>query len=324
MKKIGADQEIFFIVNPRAAEGKTGRRWQGMKARLQTQGLHFKAALTQGPNAAPRQVQAAIEGGSRIIIAIGGDGLVNEALNGMVDEEGRLRHPDLVLGFWPAGTGCDFARSVYGKGYQGDLYTLLTEGVVKKIDIGRLDYTLNQGKGSRFFINSSDGGLGADTCYFVNGSTKALGGLPAYLWGALKAILRFRYQPLCLEYDGRQEKGRYLMIFCNNGRYGGGGMDITPLARLDDGLLDLLIVREMSKIKILASLRRIYTGSHLKLKEISYVQAKEISLRGASLFVETDGEIPGKTPARFSILPQALPLLLPASALKSGAFGGDN
>ncbi len=302
---------LFFIINPMAANGKAGKWWQKTSADLKAKGLSFKEAFTKGANQAQGQVKAAILEGSRLIIAVGGDGLVNEVLNGVLDEKGNLLAPDLIFGFWPVGTGCDFARSIFKSRKDEDLYGLLINGIVKRVDIGLVNCTLGKKRVKRFFLNSSDAGLGAYTCHFVNSATKFAGGRLSFMWAALKGVVSYKYQDIEVEYENNLRQGKFLMIFCNNSRYAGGGMKITPRAILDDCFFDLLIVRKMPKLKILFYFFSIYKGRHINLKEATYIKAKNVKIKGAPLYVETDGETPGKTPAEFSLLPKALPLLLP-------------
>ena len=306
-------KRTFFLVNPQAAQGRSAHWWARMMEKLRALDMDFIVEQTSGPYSAPDQVRAALAAGFRRIVAVGGDGMANEALQGFLDAEGRPLYADAEMAFWPSGTGRDFSRTIYTDTSDGAFVDLLLHGQTMRVDIGRLLYTDAAGQQkSRYFLNSCDAGLGADTCYAVEkGFAKRLWGKLAFVFGALTAIWRFRYQPLCLEFDGEVLEEPFLMIFANNGRCAGGGMLVTPMASICDGRLDMLAVRKMSKVKILRFFSSVYSGKHIQLPECVYRKVKTLKISKTTLLVETDGELPGQTPVEVSVLPAALPLLLP-------------
>ena len=306
-------KRTFFLVNPQAAQGRSAHWWARMMEKLRELNMDFIIEQTSGPYSAPDQVRAALAAGFRRIVAVGGDGMANEALQGFLDADGRPLYADAELAFWPSGTGRDFSRTIYSDTSDEAFVELLLHGQVMQVDVGRLLYddALGQRK-SRYFLNSFDAGLGADTCYEVEkGFAKRLWGKLAFVFGALHTLWHFRYQPLRLEFDDEVLEESFLMIFANNGRFAGGGMLLTPTASLCDGCLDMLAVRKISKPKVLRFFSSVYSGKHIQLPECVYRKLKTLKISKTKLLVETDGELPGQTPVEVSVLPAALPLLLP-------------
>jgi len=314
----------FFIINPKAAQGRSGERWQKLCDSLKSQGLDFDVEMTTAPESAIHQVRDALDKGYRRIVAVGGDGLANEALNGFIDPEtDRPYYADAEFVVCPSGTGRDFARNIYENADSfADLADNLNNGRVRLIDIGRVDFFDAKGNEMhRYYLNSADAGLGANTCYEVEkGFAKRLWGKISFAFAAITAIFEFQYQPVHLEIDGEVRDGEFLTVFASNGRFGGGSMLITPRASLNDGLLDILIVDKMKKLRIFRFFLSVYKGKHIELPEVEYIQAKEIKISGSKLWFETDGELPGLTPAVFRVIPGVLRLRVPAELPSNAAL----
>ena len=312
-----ADKRIFFLINPKAGGEKAGTWWEDQRRLLDESGLDFFYEFTDGPASAPGQIRRAVsENGAEALFIVGGDGSLYDAINGVFNE-GQLVKPGLVFGVCPVGSGCDFARYIYS-GHMPALTELLRQGRVAYTDVGCCEYAGPSGvREQRYFINSFDMGAGADTCAQVNaanGRIKRLtrNGKLSFLLTSLKVLLAFKYTHTVIEADGHIYVGEYIIAGAANGRYIGGGMMMFPDAFLDDGMLDLLLVERRSKLDILRAFPLIYSGRHLSLPGITYVKAAGIHVKtDHPLHIELDGEVPGYTDVSLSVLPGALPLLLP-------------
>jgi diacylglycerol kinase family enzyme len=217
----------------------------------------------------------------------------------------------------PAGSGCDFGRFVYGRRGE-NLLDLLAHGAIMPIDIGRCDFKDENGKKQRkYYINSFDVGAGADTCCTVNSSFSWMkrifsnGHLP-FLVSALKELMTFKYTATKVEADGELFEGEYLIIGAGNGAYAGGGMNLFPNARMDDGLLDVILVKRRSKIHIMRDFPRLYDGNLKNVPDLEYRQVKSVTITTQRRIpLELDGEVPGYTDTQICVLPGLLPLLKP-------------
>lgn len=312
------DRRIFFIINPEAGSGRARSAWEALLPKITELVPDFFWAYSQFAGSITQQVREAVrDNGARAVIVLGGDGSLNDALNGLVEDD-RLIREDVVLGFHSIGSGCDFARTVHQK-KKPSLLTLLQSGQVRQIDIGCCDYSTKQETVQRaYYINSFDAGAGADSCLAVNaegGRIKRMfrNGKIAFLVTALKVLCTFHYTATVVETAERTYQGHYIIIGVGNGRFCGGGMQLYPQAKLDDGLLDLLLVEKRSLPAILYAFTKIYSGKFVREKNIHYLQTKQVRIAAMSpLVIEIDGEVPGTTRADIFVLPKLLPLLVQA------------
>lgn len=313
-----AEKRIFFLINPKAGGGLAEKCWK-IELPLLEGKIDFFYEYTKGPDSIGDQIREAVcERDAEAVIIVGGDGSLYDAVNGIIADN-ALFSPELILGVCPLGSGCDFARYIYG-GKHMPLLDLIRNGQVKRIDVACCEHADLEGNRKRhYFINSFDMGAGADTCVSVNageGRIKRLtrNGKLAFLLSALKVLLSFHYTDTVIEADGRKYSGEYIIAGAGNGRYIGGGMLMFPRAALDDGLLDLLLVERRSKLKLFQAFPLIYSGSHLNLSGVTYEKAADIRIKtGRPIPIELDGEVPGFTDVTLSVLPGVLPLLLPDS-----------
>ena len=313
-----ADKRIFFLINPKAGGGLAEKCWVNELPLLEGN-IDFFYEYSEGPGSTGEQIRRAVcERGAEAVIIVGGDGSLYDAINGIIADNALFR-PNLIFGVCPLGSGCDFARFIYG-GKHLPLLDLILNGQVKMIDVACCEHADRIGNRERhYFINSFDMGAGADTCVSVNagnGRIKRLthNGKLAFLLSALKVLLTFHYTDTMIEADGLECSGQYIIAGAGNGRYIGGGMLMFPQAALDDGLLDLLLVERRSKLKLFQAFPLIYSGSHLSLNGVTYKKAAKIRIKTRQpVYIELDGEVPGYTDVTITVLPGILPLLLPGS-----------
>lgn len=306
-------QEAKVIVNPASRNGQTGKVWPNLSEKMKASGFAHQWEMTTGPGDGGRIAREAVQQGFDRIIAVGGDGTVNEVINGLFEND-RLINPDLVFGVLSMGTGGDFIKAVSIPGGMEDAIHYLTCNRVERVDIGKARFVGNDGQiTDRYFLNIADLGLGAETVDRVNHTTKAFGGFVSFLWGTLVSLLHYRNKAAEITIDGGETfKAQLTLCAIANGTHFGGGMNIAPLAKLNDGLFDVVLCQSFSKPEIMVNLKRLYGGTHLNHPKVRFLRATKVKISSPEkLLLEMDGEQPGVAEVEFSILPAALNLCVP-------------
>jgi diacylglycerol kinase (ATP) len=300
--------DLLIIVNPRSANGSTGRQWRALERRLRTGlGASFDIAFTERQGHATAIAREAGTSYTRVV-AMGGDGTVNEVVNGLIADDRPLR-PDLALGIIPRGTGCDFVRTL---GIPHDLdgaAARLAAGAVREVDVAKVSYRGADGQEAiRYFINEASIGLGAVICDRVNRASKMLGGRLSFMRATLTTSLRYRSPAISLSLDGQPPRRRVLMnIWVANGRYSGGGIRSARDARLDDGLLDVVQIGDPGFFRKMLSTPKLRSGAFVDLPHVTYDTARRVEASAdTTVFFETEGEVVGTLPATFELIGERL------------------
>ena len=266
------------IVNPRAGNGRTEKIWPNIEFALKQSIGSFQTEQTSCQGDAILLTRHALESGATRIVAIGGDGHLNEVLNGFIENDVQL-NSQATLSFVMTGTGCDFQRSLGVSGKWESAVEKLKDAQVRQIDVGKVSYTApEKTQQIRYFINIASFGLSGAADHYIDNSSlgKYFGGTILYLWATIKTVFTHPNQTIRYRIDdGPQKEIRTRLALLANGRYFGGGMHAAPEAELDDGLLDLLMLKEISLVKFLWHLPKIYMGTHLKLPVV-YFQKVQI------------------------------------------------
>jgi diacylglycerol kinase (ATP) len=309
-------REILFIVNPISAHGKALSKWAASRQELLKSGISFDEVLTGSPGEGAQIARAAIELGATCIVAVGGDGVLSELVNGYLDGSGRPINPEARIGLLPCGTSSDFARSLGLRGVS-DLIRALLARNSRQVDAGRLESSGASGcPESRFFINMATFGLGGQVAAAVNRWRKRLpklvGGQVRFSLAALLALKNYRNVLTRIVLDDCQEiVARSGLICVANGRFAGSGMKLAPEAELDDGLFDIVVADGATRLDIIKELFRVRSGGHVENPKVRLSRARELSINPEEpMAVEADGESVGQTPARLCALPRAVRILV--------------
>jgi len=297
------------IVNPIAGAGRTRRLWPQIMGLFKGNGLRFDYSLTEARGHAIELAKSAAGNGYDMIVSVGGDGTINEVVNGLY-ASGKIK--ENALGIISTGTGSDYIRTVGIPRRYEEACKRLLEPKKRAVDLGVVNYTDNGGQHERLFVNFAGFGFDAEIVRRTTQQFKALGSLPSYLMGLLTTLVSYRNKDIAMKVDGEVIEKRVCAVIMNNGKYGGGGMYAAPDADLADGLLDVLIIGDMSKPDLLVSLPRIYKGTHLTHRKVAIKKAREIevSSRNGRMQLQADGELLGEVPARFRVLPSALNIIV--------------
>ena len=301
---------VVFVVNPASANGSTRRRWPEIAHRAAELGLAGESLLSERPGHARELARRAAEGGARLVVAVGGDGTVNEVVNGLLAVDGE--RPELAV--IPRGTGIDFVRHFKIPTSLDGAVRVAASGRARPIDAGRITYRSWSGEDvSAYFANSASAGMSGAVAQRANASSKALGGKVSFLYATLMVFARWHAAEMEVEVDDERRSGLMYDAIVANCRYLGGGMAMTPDAQPDDGLLDVLLIGDITRRELALTLPKVYRGTHLPHPKAEALRGSRVVVRAPTpLPVELDGEQPGTTPAVFEVVPKALRLRVPA------------
>jgi diacylglycerol kinase (ATP) len=300
-----------FLVNPASANGSTKRAWPEIAHRAAAAGLEGETLFSEGPGGIAKVAKRAAGMGARRVVVVGGDGTVNEAANGLLAVGAGK---DVELAVIPRGTGTDFIRTFRIPTNLDEAIAVALDGVVRPIDAGRVSYSAWDGSaGSASFVNVASAGMSGAVALRANSTSKALGGKASFLWATLAVFARWKNAEVSVDVDDEHRDGSMLDVIVANCEWLGGGMHMTPNAKPDDGLFDVLLIGDVTKRDLVKTLPKIYRGTHLPHPKAEELRGRMVRVDAQTpLPVELDGEQPGTTPATFEVVPGALRLRIPA------------
>jgi diacylglycerol kinase (ATP) len=305
--------DVLFIVNPASGAGRAAREWSAIAGWLPSIGLTFEAAMTTGPLVATQIAERAVRESRPVIVAVGGDGTLNEVVNGFF-HNGAPIPTTSRLAMVPLGTGGDFRRTLKIPLDPKAAIQVLQTGVPRRLDAGCVSFKANDGStGVRHFINIADAGLGGDVVHRVNKGSKRLGSA-TFKIASLMALLAWRNKPMNVVIDGVAHDLKAMQVVVANCQYFGGGMRMAPTASPTDGVFDVILVGNAGKIETIRGLGTIQSGAHLDEHNPHYqfMYGKRISVTSPQeVRIDLDGEDPGFLPALFEIQPGAIEFITP-------------
>jgi diacylglycerol kinase (ATP) len=250
------------------------------------------------------------DGSVDLLVVVGGDGTVNEAVNGLLSTN-REALPELAVVM--IGTGRDFARSHGIPTRLAGALAVATSGRTTVADAGVVWHRGKDGSERQtFFANVASAGMSGAVARRADASSKALGGRVTFLVALVRVFSRWQNTELTVGLAGERRTGKMTNVVVANGPYHAGGMWLAPQARPDDGLFDVVLFGDISKIDFVRNVAKIYRGTHVDHPKIDVVRSDVVTVESPEpLPLEVDGEQPGTTPARFEILPGALRVRVP-------------
>lgn len=297
-----------LIINPIAGGGKTNKLWESIKCTIDSMGIQYDYDLTQYPLHATELAQDAVNKGYTTIVSVGGDGTINEIVNGIFLSNAFDK---VKLGIISTGTGADYIRTLgLPRDYRLACKTLVNDNV-KKVDIGIAKFKINGRDRERVFVNFAGAGFDAEIVKRTTIKYKSFGKVASYLLALFSTFMTYVNKKILLETDNIVCTHKMCTIIVGIGKYGGGGMKTTPGAEINDGLFDILVVGNLSKFDLIKSLPMIYRGTHLKHPKVSLYKSKFVKLSSSEdILVQADGDIIGATPVEFSIKPSSLSVIV--------------
>jgi diacylglycerol kinase (ATP) len=272
-----------------------------LRRRAAELGLRGEEVLSEYPG---HLGEAAGAAGDALLVVVGGDGTLNEVVNGTVGTEAEIA----VL---PAGTGQDFSRTHGIPSRFDDAVRVVLDGTTRTIDLGRVELE----GGARYFANVASAGMSGAVARRANAMSKRFGGRATFFYALVREFLAWRNTEVTVRLDGGEEcRGRMHDVIVANGSQHGGGMKLAPDASQDDGLFDVVLIGDVNKLDFVTTSPRLYTGTYLSHPKIELLRAAAVTVEAAEpLPLEVDGEPIGTTPARFEVVPAALHVRVPAT-----------
>jgi len=301
-----------FVVNPAGAGGRLGKIWPKAADIIRSEFGDFEVAETAGPLDAVRLAREAIAGGAQMVVAVGGDGTINEVANGFFPEDGAASiDPEVVFGLLPFGTGGDFRKTF---SLDRDVATnarRLRGPESRPLDVGRvLSVGPDGAELKRWFVNIASFGMSGEVVAMVNESSKALGGKVTFLWCTVRGLVGYKNPTVRLIHDGGEpEEATINTVAVCNGRFFGGGMHIGPMAKPDDGRLERVTIGDASLFDLVRYNSKLYAGKLTGVPLVTHETVERLRAEpvGAGIVkVEVEGESAGQLPADFEIHPGAI------------------
>jgi YegS/Rv2252/BmrU family lipid kinase len=301
----------MVIVNPNAGHGKGKKDWKQISSLLNKYNFEYDYCFTECPFHAIDITKEALKKGFRKFIGVGGDGTVNEIVNGIFDQE-IIPTTDITIATITVGTGNDWGRMFDMPAIYEDTIKIISEGNTTIHDAGICLYHKDDKEEKRYFINIA--GLGFDALVVKRTNRqkeRGKKGKAIYMWNLLMSLLVYRNIHTDVEIDGEKISNQTFTISLGIGKYSGGGMMQTPHAVHDDGLFDITIIKRMRKGEIIRNLKRLYDGSIYDHPKINWYRGKDIKINSdPEIYVEADGESLGSSPIEFRIIPKCINVII--------------
>ena len=305
MPDAAARERWFAVLNPASGGGRALRDGPRIEAALADAGLRSRLAISERPGHAITLAETAAREGLRRFIAIGGDGTLDEMVNGLL----RAGTPpgEATLALLPVGRGDDWARTHNIPRRLEQAVQLIAAGRTILHDVGVAQF---QRDGStRYFINVA--GVGFDAYVVEQTQATRLGPL-SYLAGLLRGFATYRAPRMTVSADAMQLEEPLFVAFAAVGRYCGGGMHVAPAAVTDDGLLDVVTIGEIGRVELVVNLRRLFDGSLPRYRKVRTARCERVRVETSPpSAVQADGELLGEAPVTFSVLARAIRVIVP-------------
>lgn len=288
----------MIIINPAAGKGQSKNYIGKIKEEFERANLSYKIKISNRVGNVTELASEGVKLGFNEIVAVGGDGTVIEALNGIVGT-------DTKLGIIPAGTGNDFIRSVGIEKNFDKALEIVIEGEYNAVDIGEVN--------GHYFLNVVSFGIDGEVVKFMEKIKNVISGPASYYLSSLKAIATYKPRKISINIDGMELSRKAYLVAIGNGKYFGGGMMITPNANIKSNDFEICILNDVSRPSLIKLLSMVYDGKHVGENGVEFFTGKDITIRAITdhLAVNADGNLIGPAPARIKISQKKLMVLSP-------------
>jgi YegS/Rv2252/BmrU family lipid kinase len=282
--------------------------WPDIVRRAALAGLSGDALVSSRPGEISELAERAVREGARLVVVVGGDGTINEAVNGLLPADDP---PELAV--IARGTGDDFIRTHGIPSSIEPAIDVASTGAGREVDAGRVEYrTLDGSKASRYFANVGSVGMSGAVAQRANATTKALGGRVSFFYALVREFLVWRNTEVTVQVGDETRSGLMHDVVVANGAYHAGAMRLAPDAQPDDGLFDVVLVGDVSKLDFVTTAPKLYSGKYVAHPKVDVLRGSAVSIDArVPLPLEADGEVLGTTPARFEIVPHAYRVRVP-------------
>ena len=294
---------VVVVANPTAGRGKAGRLIGKVDRLLHGVGVDHEIRVSESGPALEGLARAAARDGASIVAALGGDGTMGLAANGLIGTGAALAPI-------PSGTADDFATSMGIRSPEAAVRAIAEDNVVP-IDVVHV----KAGAEERHFVNIAGCGFDSEVNEAANAMRVKLGGTGTYVVAVVKTLSRFTPAAFRIQLDDQVIEGPHMLVVVGNSISYGGGMKVTPAASVVDGLLDVCLLRSLSKGAFLRAFPKVFRGTHVNHPSVSMFTARRVSIEAdRRVMVYADGERVGPAPAVFDVLPGALPVVVGPNA----------
>jgi YegS/Rv2252/BmrU family lipid kinase len=291
---VSTSRSFSFLVNPAAGGGAGPAAVVPVARALRDAGCTVEVTYSPGPAACRELVAEAAQRGD-VVVSVGGDGML-ASLAGAVVEAGG------ILGIVPSGRGNDFARQLGIGGAPAEVAATLLEGEPRKVDVIEV--------GDRVVVGSVYAGVDSLASQLVDRAHR-LPRAVQYPYAAVRSVLEFRPSAYDVVVDGESQRFEAFTVVVANSGYYGSGMHVAPDAAVDDGVLDVVVIRAASKLRLIRSMPRLYDGTHVGLDEVVVLRGRNVSVSACGdVLAYGDGERLGPLPLTASVRPAALQVLV--------------
>jgi YegS/Rv2252/BmrU family lipid kinase len=297
----------LVIVNPNAGSRKGRRDWEEISKLLDSDGFNYEARFTEKSFHATELSRSGITEGFRRIIIVGGDGTMNEVVNGIFRQD-SCHSSEVILGMITVGTGNDWGKMYNIPQDYKKAIAAIKAGKTRLQDAGRAVYTINGTTEQRYFANIAGLGFDASVVKRTNiQKTRGKSGKSSYYSALLKSLTSYKTTNTRVTVNEESTDNDTFSISIGIGKFSGGGMMQTPEALIDDGLFDITVIKSMNKLEIIRSLKKLYDGSILEHPKIISLKGDKIRIESEpEISLEADGESLGYSPIEFNIIPKSL------------------
>ncbi len=304
-------KQWFVIVNPNAGRRKGEKDWLEIARLLTEAGLEFTSVFTDAPNHAVKLARKYIEAGFRKILVVGGDGTLNEVINGIFRQHHYAPH-EIVIAMIPVGTGNDWGRTFNIPADYKEAIDVIVRNKTLLQDIGNVTYHKDDKQLCRYFINMA--GIGFDALVAKKTNKQKLqgkGGPLSYLINLFTSLIAHHSSHTKLIIDNKPVDEEIFTMSVAICQYNGGGMMQAPGAIPDDGLFDITVITRVSRMTVIRNVAKLYDGSFVKLKPVKQFRGRIVKVEAdPRLYLETDGESLGHTPMTFEIMPRCITVVV--------------
>lgn len=293
-----------IIVNPAAGRGSVKEKLHQLINILNEEKLNYDIVQTEKAGHGTELAAQAHREGYKGVIAVGGDGTVHEVLNGIIKADAE----DMPLGIIPLGTGNDLARTLQVPFDLREAVRTIKGGCRTAIDIGE--------DCDGYFSIILGIGFPADVMHHTNTVQNAIKGPLAIFLSVYKVLSKLRPYKIKMKLDSATIEEEVMGIFILNTRFTGGGMQIVPTAAYNDGLLDIMVLKKMSRLDVILTIPKVYKGKHLNHPKVSFYRSQTIEIESTEPMRKTfDGNVYGLTPLRTKIMPRRLSVIVPEGSV---------
>ncbi|MHC1706132.1 MAG: diacylglycerol kinase family protein [Bacteroidales bacterium] len=299
--------EWLVLINPQSGNNRGLQDWGKISSLLQEYHVDYHHRFTDYALHGVKLVQELVQDGFRKVIIAGGDGFLNEVINGLFTHQ-EIIPGDITIGMIPVGTGNDWFRSLnIAMNYESAIQAIKKEKTCMH-DIGKVYYQFHGEECSSYFINICGLGFDAAVNRKVNSDRGPHNsGTLKYQYHLFTTLVSYEPTRIRTYIDNQAFEEDVFSMAVGIAQYNGGGMRQLPNAKVDDGLFDITVIKKISKLKVIRNVKHLYDGSFINMPEILTFTGKEISIDSEPMtWLEADGESLGHTPFRFKMIPNAI------------------